>query len=237
MAAGNLIDTARPFLTYLDEWYAGLRKLPLAELVGGEPQRVALISIDVINGFCVSGPLASARVGRIMHPVADLFARAYALGVRDFALTQDTHDPATPEFAAFPPHCVRGTAESEAVDALKALPFYESITIIPKNSINSFIGTDLGAWMASRPQLDRFVVVGDCTDLCTYQGAMQLRLDANAHNIARRVIVPADAVDTFDTPVGVAHDLGIKAHDGELHHVLFLHHMALNGVEVVRRLT
>jgi hypothetical protein len=36
--------------------------------------------------------------------------------------------------------------------------------------------------------------------------------------------------------VGVARDLGILAHDGDLHHVLFLHHMAQNGVEVVGNL-
>jgi hypothetical protein len=34
----------------------------------------------------------------------------------------------------------------------------------------------------------------------------------------------------------VAHKLGIKAHDADLHHVLFLHHMASNGVEVVKTL-
>jgi hypothetical protein len=65
---------------------------------------------------------------------------------------------------------------------------------------------------------------------------MHLRLEANAAGIARRVLVPADAVETFDTPVAVAQDLGISAHDGDLHHVLFLHHMAMNGVEVVKSL-
>ena len=53
-----------------------LAPLPLAEIVAGAPERVALISIDVINGFCKSGPLASERVGRIARPVADLFQRA-----------------------------------------------------------------------------------------------------------------------------------------------------------------
>jgi nicotinamidase-related amidase len=233
----NLVDHARPFLTYLEDWYNKLPEIPLGDLVGGEPDRVAIISIDVINGFCKSGALASERVGRIAQPVAALFERAYALGVRNFALTQDTHDPNTPEFQSYPPHCVRGTEESEAVDELKALPFYDTIAIFPKNSISSHIGTGLGAWVAERSQLNRFVVVGDCTDLCTYQAAMQLRLEANAHNIERRVVVPADAVDTFDTPVSVARELGIKAHDGDLHHMLFLHHMASNGVEVVNRLT
>jgi nicotinamidase-related amidase len=232
----NLTVNAQPFLGYLEEWYTQLTPLALADLVGVQPERVAVISIDVINGFCVNGPLASARVGRIAQPVAGLFARAYGLGVRSFVLTQDTHDPNTPEFGAYPPHCLKGTAESEAVDELKELPFYDAITIVPKNSISSAIGTTLGAWIAAHPQIDTFVVVGDCTDLCTYQAAMQLRLEANAGNFARRVVVAADAVDTFDTPVAVARELGIKAHDGDLHHVLFLHHMASNGVEVVAAL-
>jgi nicotinamidase-related amidase len=232
----NLLENTRPFLSYLEEWYNALAPLALDEIIAGAPERVALISIDVINGFCKNGPLASDRVGRLAQPVADLFGRAHELGVRAMALTQDTHDPNTPEFLAYPPHCLRGTDESEAVEELKALPFYADIAIFPKNSINSHLNTGLGAWLRDRPQLDRFVVVGDCTDLCTYQAAMQLRLEANAANLTRRVIVPADAVDTFDTPVAVARELGIKAHDADLHHALFLHHMASNGVEVVRNL-
>lgn len=233
----KLAETAGPFLAYLDEWYAALPDMPLAELVRREPERVALIGIDVINGFCTEGPLASERVGRIARPVAELFARAHALGVRHFALTQDTHDPRAPEFAAYPPHCVRGTAESESVDELKALPFYAGIKIVPKNSISSHIGTELGNWLLLRTRVDTLVVVGDCTDLCVYQAAMHLRLEANAGNFLRRVVVPAHAVETFDTPVPAARELGIPAHDGDLHHVLFLHHMAANGVEVVRALT
>jgi nicotinamidase-related amidase len=232
----NLLENSRSFLSYLEEWYNDLAPLALSEIIAGAPERVALISIDIINGFCKSGPLSGERVGQLAQPVADLFQRAHDLGVRALALTQDTHDPSTPEFLAYPPHCLRGTPESEAVDELKALPFYADIAIFPKNSINSHLGTGLGAWLRERPQLDRFVVVGDCTDLCTYQAAMQLRLEANAANLARRVIVPADVVDTFDTPVALARELRIKAHDADLHHVLFLHHMASNGVEVVRAL-
>jgi len=230
----DLVNNTRPFLVYLGEWYAELHSVPLSDVIGGEPERVALIAIDVINGFCKRGPLASERVGRIAKPVADLFQHAYDLGVRSFVLTQDNHAPNAPEFEVYPPHCVSGTAESEAVDELKALAFYNDVAIFPKNSINSHFGTGLNAWIAERPQIDRFIVVGDCSDLCIYQAAMQLRLEANAANLQRQVIVAADAVDTFDTPVPVARALGIKAHDGDLHHVLFLHHAALNGVEVVR---
>lgn len=229
----NLVEQSAPFLRYLEDWYAGLPAASLQAIVGDTPERIAIFSIDMINGFCKEGPLAGPRVGALIDPVVALFTRAHALGVRSFVLTQDTHDPATPEFGAYPPHCIAGTPESQAVAELAALPFADQITTIAKNSLSSHLGTGMGEWLRANPQIDTFIIVGDCTDLCVYSAAMHLRLEANALNLSRRVIVPAAAVDTFDTPVGVAMELGIKAHDGDLHHVLFLHHMAQNGVEVV----
>lgn len=232
----TLAEQAVPFLRYLDEWYAALPTVALAELIGERAERVAVLSIDMVNGFCREGPLSGPRVNAIVPHVTEVLTRAHALGVRAFVLTQDTHDPNTPEFGAYPPHCVAGTAESQAVDELKALPFAGAITTVEKNSLSSHLYTSLDDWMRERPALDTFIIVGNCTDLCVYSAAMHLRLEANALNLSRRVIVPAHAVDTFDTPVGLAKDLGIYAHDGDLHHVLFLHHMAQNGVEVVRTL-
>lgn len=232
-AITDLARRSTPFLDYLEAWYANLPQVDLATIVGNTPERVALCSIDMINGFCKEGPLAGPRVGALIEPVVQLFQYAYDLGVRAFVLTQDTHDPATPEFAAYPPHCLAGTAESQTIRELAELPFADQIVVIEKNSLSSHLGTRFGSWLAEHPQLDTFVLVGDCTDLCVYSAAMHLRLEANALNLKRRVIVAANAVDTFDTPVEVARNLGIYAHDGDLHHVLFLHHMAQNGVEVM----
>ncbi|PDW01656.1 cysteine hydrolase family protein [Candidatus Viridilinea mediisalina] len=229
----KLVTQATPFLTYLEQWYQALPARDLAAIIGDQPERVALFSIDLINGFCKDGPLAGPRVGALVEPVAALFTRAYALGLRNLVLTQDTHSPDTPEFAAFPPHCIAGSAESQTVVELASLPFADQFTTIAKNSLSSHLGTTLSAWLAERPQLTTFIIVGDCTDLCVYSIALHLRLEANALNLERRVIVPAAAVDTFDTPVALARELGIMAHDGDLHHMLFLHHMAQNGVEVV----
>lgn len=229
----DLSKAALPFLRYLEQWYAGLPDVELAALVGDAPERVAVLSIDMINGFCKEGPLAGPRVGALIPPVVGVFERAYALGVRALALTQDTHDSATPEFGAYPPHCIAGTAESQTVRELAELPFAESMAVFEKNSLSSHLDTQLPAWLAAHPAVDTIIIVGDCTDLCVYSAAMHLRLEANALNLRRRVIVPAAAVDTFDTPVSVARELGIMAHDADLHHVLFLHNMAQNGVEVV----
>ncbi len=232
----SLVERSRAFLHYLDEWYDNLPELQLSDLVGAAPERTAVFSIDMINGFCKEGPLSSPRVGALSASVADALQRAYDLGVRALVLAQDAHNPDAPEFQSYPPHCIAGTPESQTIVELSNLPFAGEMTVISKNSLSAFIGTELAAWMRDYPQLETFVVIGDCTDLCVYNAAMHLRLEANALHMQRRVIVPAATVDTFDTPVCTARDLGIKAHEGDLHHMLFLHHMALNGIEIVAKL-
>jgi nicotinamidase-related amidase len=228
-----LLEQSKSFLDYLTDWHA---QLPTLDLAGElkEPQRAAVISVDLIKGFCTVGPLASPRVQAIVAPTVQLFERAYALGIRHFVLTQDTHEPDAVEFGSFAPHCVRGTEESETAPELTALPFASQFTVIPKNSIDSSLASGFQDWLAQYGDVRTFIIVGDCTDLCIYQMAMALRLRANAEQLRGvRLIVPADCVDTYDLPVDSAQSLGIMPHAGDLLHLIFLYHMALNGVEVV----
>jgi nicotinamidase-related amidase len=235
MLSQSLLEGSADFLKFLDSWLAGLPQADLGDVIG-DPDTAAILSVDVINGFCTFGPLSSPRVNEIVEPIAALFRAAWAKGLRNIVLAQDTHEPDALEFAQWPPHCVRGTFEAETVDAFKALPFFSQIRQIPKNSIHSGLNTALNEWIAAHPQVRTFIVVGDCTDLCTYQLAMHLRLDANARQLERRVVVPIDTVDTYDRPVAVAREQGGLPHPGDLMHAVFLYHMALNGVEVVDRL-
>jgi nicotinamidase-related amidase len=233
------LTPAVPFLNWIANWQRGLTPLDLGAITA-DPERVAVISVDIINGFCYEGPLSGPRVAGIVEPIRDLFQAAYDAGVRRFVLSQDTHDPAAPEFAEWGVHCVRGTSQSQTVDALKNLPWFaESIRVFEKNSTSSAHHTGFDAWLDApeQRQVDTFVVVGDCTDLCTYQLAMHLKLRANAAGRAIRVIVPEDCVQTYDMPVALAGQLGVMPHDGDLIHSVFLYHMALNGVEVVSRVT
>jgi nicotinamidase-related amidase len=226
-----LSQQSGPFLEFLEEWMAALEPLHIDAVIR-DPQRTAILSVDVINGFCYEGPLSSPRVETIVAPIARLFERAWERGVRQIVLSQDTHEPEAVEFAQWPAHCVRGTSEAETVAAFKALPFFDQMTVLEKNSIHSGINTGLNAWLEDHPETDTFIVVGDCTDLCTYQLAMYLRLDANARQLERRVIVPEDCVQTYDRPVAVAREQGGLPHPGDLTHAMFLYHMQLNGVEV-----
>lgn len=236
MNSPSLALRSQDFLNFLDAWQAGLPVLALADAMP-VPAHAAILSVDVTAGFCTAGPLASERVAGIVAPITGLFSAAWERGLRQIVLIQDTHEPDAVEFEAWPPHCVRGTAESEPVAAIKALPFYARLLQLPKNSISSNLNTGLDAWIAAHPEIDAFFVVGDCTDLCTYQLAMQLRLDANERQLLRRVIVPADCVQTYDMPVETARSLGAMPHDGDLLHAVFLYHMALNGMEIVAQIS
>ncbi len=236
MDASALIRNSEPFLRYLAEWEAGLPSLALDRLAA-DPRRVAVVSVDVINGFCTMGSLASPRVQGIVAPIAELFRRAEAAGVGNLILVQEAHEPDALEFAQYPAHGVRGTPEAEAVPELKALPFFSQMQVFTKNSIHPAFNTGLESWLADHPEVDTFVVVGDCTDLCTYQSAMYFKLRGNALQLAQRVIVPANCVQTFDTPLALARQIGAVPHDGDLLHLIFLYSLALNGIEVVAAIT
>ncbi|TLN02975.1 cysteine hydrolase, partial [bacterium] len=146
-----LATTGQTFLAYLDEWRTGLAEKTL-EQVAPIPGEAAIFSVDLIQGFCTIGPLASPRVNAIVPPSVALFKRAWARGIRHIVLAQDTHEPDAVEFEAWPPHCVRGTQESRTVEAIQALPFYAEMTIIEKNSIQAGLNTGLGAWLEDHPE-------------------------------------------------------------------------------------
>lgn len=233
--AREFITRSAPFLAWLKEWESSLKAISLEDLVdaSGGPENFAIASVDVVKGFCVKGPLASPRVGRIVKPIVSLVKKAYDLGVRKFVFTQDTHPKDSPEFREFGPHCVEGSSESEMVDELSSLPFARIFEVIPKRSIDSFLGTGLEDWLKAHNNLRMVLVVGDCTDLCVYRLAMYLKLRANVMKSDHRVVVPVRAVETYDLPVEAARSADLLPHDGDLLHLIFLYHMRLNGIEVV----
>jgi nicotinamidase-related amidase len=232
----ELIERSEPFLSWLLEWQAGWKTVSLGD-IGTAPEKMALVAEDMVEGFCRLGPLSSPRVERIIVPIVRLFQAAHQAGVRHFLLIQDYHEADAVEFGSYPPHCVQGSEEAETVRELLELPFAGDYVLIRKNTISPAIGTDLDRWLEAHPKMETFIITGDCTDICTYQMAMHLRMRANAYNLSQRIIVPADCVDTYDLPVDVARNIGALPHDGDLLHLIFLYHMALNGVEVVAGIT
>ncbi len=208
----------------LGRWYAGLPELDLGTL---EPHRTALISVDVIEGFTRQGALASPRVTAIIPSIVALLGRLTDLGVpvTQIAFVQDAHPEDAQEFAAYPPHCIKGTEEAEAVHELQALPNWSQYQHFQKNSIASHTSPEFTAWLEAQ-QVDTLITIGDVTDLCLYTLALHVQVRNLALGLGQRVIVPESCAQTWDAP----------DHPGDLYHLLFLHQLARNGAEVVRAL-
>lgn len=228
----NLAEKSKGFLDWLSEWYANLRPVPLSAAIT-EPARTALCSVDLLEGFCYEGTLSSPRAAACVQPSAELFRRTYERGVRNFVSIQEWHSEHAEEFKAYGTHCVRGTREAELVHELASLPFARNIEIVHKNSLHTVIGTTMEQWLEQHSLVDTFLIVGLCTDLCTYDLALDLKLRANSRDIPRRVIVPANCVNTYDLAADVAQKRGAVPHDADLAHAYFLYMMALNKIEVV----
>jgi len=234
----HFLTQATQFLYELMIWERDLPSLSWKDFVEEAQQgKVALFSVDMINGFCHEGILASPRILSVIPAVVTAFKGAYASGIRDFVLAQDCHSPNAVEFAAFPPHCQVGTSEATTIPELAELPFSNLYKVVEKNSLSAFHATHLGQWLEEHRDLSVAVIVGNCTDLCVHQMAMHLRLHANAHNLNMRVIIPENAVQTYDTPIETAKQIGALPHDGDFLHLTFLYHMRLNGIEFVREIT
>lgn len=198
-------------------------------------EKTALISVDMIEGFCRRGPLASDRVNNIIEPVTSLISRAYEKGVSSIALVQDAHSKEDEEFGSFPPHCIKGTPEADTIKEIRELPFFDELRIFPKSTISGGIETDLSAWLKEKDPRT-IIVTGDCTDLCVYQLALYLKLTSNAKNLKREILLPVNAVETYHLPVETALEIGAMPHPGDLMHILFLYHMKLNGIKLVKEI-
>ncbi|MBI4317601.1 MAG: cysteine hydrolase [Chloroflexi bacterium] len=236
-SAEDLVRNSTPYLGYLVEWMDRLPSLSLQTEMRSrnvKADEVGIVVQDMVMAFCCMGGLASPRVKAVIDPIAALLKDAHSVGVRNFVRVEDHHRPDALEFAAYGPHSVQGTRESETVPEIMSLPFANLIELVPKNTIHPALGTDFEKWLHEHLNIKDFIVVGDCTDICVYQTAMYLKLRANAFAVDCRVIVPEDCVQTYDVPVEVASQKGAMPHNADLLHLVFLNHMALNGITVVR---
>jgi nicotinamidase-related amidase len=216
----NLQTSSQNHLTDLETWLSKLESLKLETL---DPQQTAILSVDVIEGFCRVGVLASPRVKAIIPNVVSLIQNAETRGVKDVAFIQDAHPENAEEFGAYPPHCVKGTLEARAASELEALPNWKNYAHFEKNSISSLESTELVAWLEERPQLKNLICVGDVTDLCLYSLAIGVKLRSLAQGLGQRIIVPENCVQTWDSP----------DHPGDLYHAMFLFQLKRNGVEII----
>ncbi len=204
----------------LEEILEMLEKLPVVQLKDLPEKRTALVIIDMVNGFAREGALQSPRVEGLIPGIVELSRKCGRLGIPKLAFA-DSHTDVSPEFGAYPPHCRAGTSEGEIVDEIKETGGY---LLIPKNSTNGFLEEAFQKWLGENRRIDTYIVTGDCTDICIRQFATTLKTWFNMQDKKARVIVPVNAVETYD----------LGPHNGDLMNVTALYDMMINGVEVVK---
>lgn len=216
----NKNDFLKRSVESLGEIFDMVAKLPELKLKDLQGKQTALVIVDMINGFAREGALKSQRVEELIPEIAKLSKKCDELKISKLAFA-DSHTEASPEFDAYQAHCMLGTYESEIVDEIKEAGGYR---LIPKNSTNGFLEEEFQRWLKENQQIDTFIITGDCTDICIQQFAITLKTWFNMHNKRVRVIVPVNAVETYD--------LGL--HNGDLVNVMALYNMITNGIEIVK---
>lgn len=213
----SFLEESKKALEEIFEMLKSLKSISLEDL---QRDKAALVMVDLINGFTREGALKSSRVEEILPAVAELQKACLLKGFPILAFA-DSHSMASPEFEAYPTHCLTGSSEEEIAEELQQVGGYQ---LIRKNSTNGFIEEDFKNWLMDYQEIDTFLIVGDCTDICIQQLAVTLKTWFNKENKKSRIIVPMDLVETYE--------LGM--HNGNLVHVMALYNMIINGVEVVR---
>ena len=156
-----------------------------------------VIVADMIRGFLEEGyPLYLGEKARGIIPnVRRLLDEEKRKGSHIIFLA-DNHEPNDREFEMFPPHCVKGTVETEVIPELADL----ATEVIPKTRYSAFYGTNLGERLEELSP-EKVIMCGVCTDICV------LHTVADARNRDYRVEVPAGCVATFDQE---AHAFALK---------------------------
>lgn len=212
-------DFLNKSLPTLGDIFDMLATAPMVKLSDLPQGQTVLVIIDMVNGFAREGVLRSPKVEDLIPGICRLAKTCGELNIKKIALA-DCHQDISPEFEAYPVHCLAGTKEAEIVDEIQKIGDYD---LIPKNSTNGFLEAGFQTWLLANQSINTFIITGDCTDICVQQFAVTLKTWFNMQNQRVRVIVPVNAVDTYD------YDL----HNSDLVNVMALYNMVINGIEVV----
>ena len=139
----------------------------------------------------------------------------------DVIAFMEGHTKDSIEFKDFPLHCVLGTSEAELIEPLKS--YEDEMLCIRKNSTCGFITNGFQQYLEeNRDILKELVFVGVCSDLCVMNAAIPTKMYMNQYDIDCDVIVPENAIDTFDA----------SGHSRDEYNQIAKKILRLNGIKV-----
>jgi len=199
-----------------------IENLESLDLNSLEKNETVLIIVDIVNGFAKEDILSSLRINNLIPKIVKIAKICNDLKIKiiNFA---DTHTKDSIEFESYPFHCLKDTNECEIIDELKVF-YSENSEVFKKNSTNGFLEPNFIRWLNNYSSVKNFIIVGDCTDICIQQLALSIKAFFNRLNLKSQVIIPINAVDTYD----------LGDHNGDLMNLIALYNMSINGIKLVK---
>lgn len=156
-----------------------------------------IIFVDINNGFAKVGNMADPHIQHIIPESKKLLKHFLKMGYAA-AFVEDWHDENSVEFLRYLVHCKGGTYESQMVDEL--LPLESEVLVFHKNATSAMFAPGFMEMLAQMECLEEIVIVGCCTDFCVMHLAIPLQCYFDEHNRVVKVVIPKNAVETFDAP-------------------------------------
>lgn len=163
-----------------------------------EIKRVLYV-VDVLNGFVRGGNLADSTVSYIIPEIVRLVEEIKNDTDSVVAFIKDSHQMGCKEFDTFPVHCLEGSWEAELVDELK--PYENDALVYYKNSTSAMFAPGFMSDVDKMKNLREAIIVGLELDICDINLGIPLINYFNQNNRDVDVVVPMNAVETFDSPV------------------------------------
>jgi len=123
-----------------------------------------LLVVDMLEGFLRRQyPLYCSDRAAGIIPFVRKKVEEYGKTGELVVFIADNHDQDDLEFKKFPPHCLKGSRESEVISELKGIAQRE--IHVPKKRYSGFFGTNLEK-ILQKEKPDLVEVVGVCTNIC-----------------------------------------------------------------------
>jgi len=162
-----------------------------------EELKKLLIIVDMVNGFVREGNMSDPYIAHIIPEQLKLINNIIN-EEQEIAFIKDAHTLKSNEFKRYPKHCVIGTSEAELVDELK--PFEKNYQTYLKNSTSAIFAPNFIRDIERMKNLKEVIITGCCTDICIMNLAIPLQNYFDEFNKCTDIIIPKNAVETFDNP-------------------------------------
>ena len=156
-------------------------------------------NIDMVEGFVNIGPMSNTSYNLLVPAQKEIMDDIVSQGEL-ITFIGEAHKEDALEFKKYPVHCVEGTKECEFLSDFQAYLEYVNTLVYRKNSINGMLNEQLLQDIKKMGNIKEVIFTGVCEDLCVMDFARTYSRYMDEINRDVKMIVLANAVDTFDSP-------------------------------------